>query len=251
MLRDAYLDRPLVLGARVRLGQFKPYFSRQQLTRIIHLELTSRSVTAAFHGITRDLGASLHREPEPEHAGIEWAVGVFDGGGIGSMRDASGRPLAVARLGWTSAHLDGYREGDLDGSRPGLAIAVAYAGDLGHFSADAVVHTFTADAVVKAYGLALSGAAFARNTAEVGGRETHYGWYAQTGYMIVPGMVEVVGRVGRTRRPGETQQEVLGGLNLYGRGGHDSKLQLEGGATRLAGDAELDWVVRAQTQLAF
>lgn len=250
-LLDAFVDRPFVLGARVRVGQFRPYFAREQLTDVVDLELTDRSVTAAFSGVTRDLGVSLHREPTREHCGIEWALGVFNGNGIGATRLEAGRPLAVARVGWTSARVDGYSQGDLQNGEPRLAIAIAYAGDLGHFDTARMIHQLTIDAVFKASGFALSGAGFARNEPLLAGRETNYGWYGQAGYLLVPRLLELVARYGQTALPDAKQRELLGGLDVYHRGDHALKLQLEGGVTRLVGDTELDWVMRAQTQLAF
>lgn len=262
-LLDAYIDQPVaMLGARLRAGQFKPWFSQQQITDRVYLEFTDRPLTAAFAGIGRDLGASLYHEPDIATGGVEWALGVFDGTGIAPREDCTtiaecppatnvpvdGEPLATLRVGWSSAHADPYHEGDLDGGPPRVALGVGYAVDLAGAHGDRMVHDVTGDVVFKANGLALTTAVFVKSAPSPTGRTTDVGFHAQLGYMIVPTLLGLAGRYAQVPIGDATAQEVLGVLDIY-RHGHALKLQLEGGGEHVTGTDAIGWIAQIQTQL--
>ncbi len=272
VLRDAYIDQPVPFG-HLRVGQFKPYFSQQQLVEPVYLEFTDHPITFGFAGIDRDIGASLHDEPVFGDSGIAWAIGVFDGTGITPTQPCTTtispidmlpivtclpptnvpvdeQPLAVARVGWNSARIDPYREGDLSHGRPRFAVGLGYAGDLARGEVRQMTHTITADAMVKAYGLAITTAVFVQSTRTTMGRDAALAWHAQVGYTFVPNLIELAGRFAQIPNGNVHEQQMLGVLNIFRRG-HDLKVQIEGGGLRLTGSRAFDWVTRLQTQLLF
>ena len=201
-LRDAYVDRPL-LGATLRIGQFKRPLSRQFLTSRVRQQFTDRAFTSAWLGEDRDVGASLGGHPAPTGAGVEWTVAAFSGYGSAlhatcdaatpptcgapMTETADGRPTLVARVGWTSRMADGYDESDLDGGPARFAIAGGYLVDLADGERADMTHQATVDLSLKANGVALAAAAFVvRGDDATGARATTYGGHAQLGYMLVP-----------------------------------------------------------------
>ena len=115
-----------------------------------------------------------------------------------------------------------------------------------------MVHTFTADVLVKVHGLALATAIFAKSLPGATGRETKLAWHAQLGYTLVPHLVEVAGRFSQVEAlVGKDHiHEIVGALNIYRRA-HALKWQIEGGVTQVTGESDLDWVARVQTQVMF
>ena len=251
---DAYIDQP-VFGARLRFGQFRPFFSQQQLTHRVHLELTDRPITFGFAGINRDLGVSLHHEPAFDDCGIEWALGVYEGTGIAPVPAAvpgDARPLVVARLGWTVARADPYHEADLDHDRPRVAFGVGYAVDLASGTPGEMRHDVTADLVFKGEGWSITTAGFLKSSRATpfSARRTDYGWHAQIGRVIVPRLLGVAGRFAELRLPGGNLHEIAAALDIYRRG-HALKWQIEGTAIHDTATSSTTWVGRVQTQLLF
>jgi hypothetical protein len=253
LLRDAYVDRP-VLGARLRFGRFKPMFARQAMTPITDLELPERAITAlwpyAAIDSDRELGVTLYGHdvtPAAAH-GVEWSVGAFQGRGT-PIEGAS--PVVTARVGWSSAHANAYSEADFDGGPLRIAVAVGYAADLAHGRPHDMVHTVTADAVIKLYGLALSGAVFIDSVriAPPDDRQSYLRGYAQLGYMMIPRKFELVARYAHVPTDTPSRQEVLGGVDIF-MAGHDEKWQLAAGR-EYGARQNSDWIIRLQTQLAF
>ena len=252
-LRDAYIDQPLPKHGMIRFGQFKPFFSHQQLMPRAQLTFTERAQTFDFAGISRDIGVALHHEPRVRDGGLEVAVGMFNGEGISPPTPTgSARPLVTARVGWRGARLDPDRDDDLDHGKPRAAVGIGYAGDLAHAQSEDMVHTFTVDLVVKVHGLAFATAVFAKSLPGASGRETKYAWHAQLGYALVPHLVEVAGRFSQVEAlVGKDHiHEIVGALDIYRRA-HALKWQIEGGVTQITGEDDLAWVARVQTQVMF
>ncbi len=270
-LRDAYIDQPLPKGM-LRLGQFKPYFSHQQLMSRSLVTFAERSPTFTFAGIYRDIGASIHHEPRGRRAGLELAIGVFNGAGTTPQTTCtttpgtdpmtpctppttavpSGRPLATARVGWRSSRADAHRDDDLDHGYARGAVGIGYAVDLAHAESEDMVHTLTADAIIKVHGLSLSGAIFWKSLREMDGRTSELAWHAQLAYVVVPHLLEVAGRYScvPVLESDDHVDEAITALNIYRRA-HRLKWTIESGLTHVTGEDGIDWVARAQTQLIF
>jgi hypothetical protein len=270
-LRDAFIDQPLPKGM-LRVGQFKPYFSHQQLMSRALVTFTDRAPTFGFAGIYRDIGAAIHHEPRGREGGVEFGLGLFNGSGITpeatcttalppgpdvmctppTTAVASGRPLATARVGFRSARVDPDRDDDLDHGEPRVAVGVGYAVDLAHAETADMVHDVTADVLFKAHGLSIAAAGFLKSIRIAGERTTEIAWHAQLGYVVVPHLLELAGRFSQVPvLVGDDRvNEGVAAVNVYRRE-HRLKWQVEGGVTQVTGDSGLGWVARVQTQLIF
>jgi Phosphate-selective porin O and P len=250
-LRDAYVDRPL-FGARFRLGQFKAPYSRQQMTSLAQMQFTDRALTHGFADVGRNLGVSIYGRPEASRSGVEWYAGVFNGGSrVGApvvLADtARPGPQVAARVGWQSAHLNGYDEADFDGGPPRVAATLGYLGDLG--PTDAMTHRFNVDGMFKAYGTSLSWAAYLNSRpSPAASRSLEGGYHVQAGHFLVPHRLEFAARFAQVPEGSRARHEVLAVMNVY-RVEHKLKWQLEGGTFHSSGADVYDWLVRAQMQL--
>jgi phosphate-selective porin OprO and OprP len=245
-LRNAYLDRPL-FGARLRVGQFKVPYSRQHLTSLSRMQFADRALTHAFSDADRDLGVSVYGRPERDRSGAEWNVGVFNGGGIDPLSPRRPIKQVAARVGWSSAHVNGYDEADFDGGPLRVAAALGYLGDLS--PTDAMVHRFNVDGMLKAYGTALSWAFYLNSRpSPLPQRQLEMGYHAQIGHFLVPRRVEFAARFAQVPEGTRARHEVLAAMNVY-RFEHKLKWQLEGGSFHTSGANVFDWLVRLQMQV--
>lgn len=270
-LRDAYIDQPLPTPKGViRIGQFKPYFSRQQLVSRSQVAFTERAPTFDFAGIYRDIGAAIHHEPRGRDGGLELGVGIFNGAGstprTSCTADAAGpvtcelpttavdaaRPLVTGRIALRSARLGVDRDDDLGHGELRAAIGIGYAGDLARAQARDMTHQVTADLIVKGNGVSLVAAGFWKSIRESTGRTNALAWHAQLGYAIVPNLVELAARVAQVpvSESDDHAHEALAAVNIYRRA-HRWKWHIEGGGTHVTGDSGYDWLARVQTQLIF
>jgi phosphate-selective porin OprO and OprP len=251
-LRDAYIDQPL-LGAHLRLGQFKRPFSRQQLVSLGEQQFTARAITDRFVLADRDVGFSFWNRPRASDSGFEWYLGAFTGQGSApqaSLFDV--RPVAVVRVGYGSLRSDGYSESDLDGGPVRYSVAAGYLADFANFDLSRMQHKASLDTSIKASGLSLAASAYLVSRRQAGARTTELGFHTQLGYFVVPRRVEFAGRVAQVPfAVNERQaQEVAVVGNLYLRG-HQQKWQLEAATQRFAAPQDYAWTVRVQTQLLF
>jgi hypothetical protein len=250
-LRDAYVDRPL-FGAHLRLGQFKAPYSRQQMTSLSQMQFTDRALTNVFADASRNLGASVYGRPDANRSGVEWYLGVFNGGSrlqapVVLRDDARPGPQVAARVGWSSAHVNGYDEADFDGGPPRVAAALGYLGDLG--PTDAMIHRFNVDGAFKAYGTSLSWAVYLNSRpSPAPSRTLERGYHVQAGHFLVPRRLEFAARFAQVPDGSRARHEVLAAMNIY-RFEHKLKWQLEGGSFHSSGADVFDWFVRAQMQL--
>jgi hypothetical protein len=212
-LRDYYVDHLFSDALRLRVGQWKRPFNRQELSSDFASELLERSITNGFVGGGRDLGIALHNGYDKSPDGIEWAVGVFNGTGDRARQQldctdvmdittctptqpsnvpADLGPMAVARVGWNQGDIKGYAEGDLDGGPLRFAVAAGYKVDLRDLAEDEagdlqLQHAATADFIAKAHGYALSGAAMMIKQGSAGAL---LGFYGQASAFVLPKQVQ-------------------------------------------------------------
>lgn len=275
-LRDFYLDQPLA-GFRLRVGQWKRPFSRQQITSSGSLQLVDRSVTDKFFGTGRDIGIAIHNNYEKSPEGLEWAVGIYNGTGDASRISCSGSgtndpmtnlvdvdvscknpsnvptdigPVVVVRAGWNVGKIKGYSESDLEGGPLRLAAGVSYLGNLAEGDSDAMIHQVGADFILKVEGASLAGGAYMQNLND----ETDFGLHVQGGYFFTPKRFEAVARFGLVPTAAASDDnvlEILGGFNWFAHG-HSLKWQTDAGVQRTTTDpAVTELVVRTQAQLVF
>lgn len=271
-LKDAYADYAFIPHwLRLRAGQWKRPFSRQQLASSGRQQFVERAITDAFFGAGRDIGVALHNGlDEP----FEWALGVFNGNGdrptfSGAVDLTTGdigkggftnvpdrfHPALVVRAGYSYGGIKGYSESDLEGGPLRFAVAASGLLDL-DVDDDGVAQVLgELDAILKVAGFSTTAALYVSASGpELGAASFQaLGFHAQAGY-VVAGFVEPAVRYSLVAQDGNDNDlhEILGGLSFFFFG-HNVKLQIDGGAllTEQAGGDRADWLVRAQLQLAF
>lgn len=270
-IKDAFVEHAFAPAVRLRVGQWKKPFSRQELNSDFALAFIERHASGAFFGSGRDLGAALHSNLEKSADGVEWALGVFNGttersrisvtctagedpavdpntctAGLPSNVPTDFLPEVVARLGFNHGGIKGYSELDLEGGPLRAAAGVSFRSRLNDLDDDNFEHAAQLDAIVKVEGFDLSGAAFWQKK---GDADADFGGYAQAGFVAVPKRLAVSGRFGVTPNASDEKNklEFLGGLNVFAHG-HNHKLVLDGGVIHDTGAKTDDIVVRAQAQ---
>lgn len=159
-------------------------------------------------------------------------------------------PLLVAHVGWNSAHMKGYSEGDLEGGPLRYAVAASYKLNPRDLAKDAnddlqLQHAVALDAMIKVEGLDLSGAVA---IVKDGQADAKLGFYAQAGYMLMPKKLLGSVRFAQVPEDDEHRQEILGGVNWFWQG-HKLKWMIDGGVIRTTGVDTNDLQIRTQLQL--
>ena len=95
-LLDAYADLTPRPYARVRIGQFKIPFGRQELVSDNKLQMTSRSIASDFFSPSRDRGVMFHGGTDTQR--IQYKVGVFNGTGLAQAQNLDKTLGYAARL---------------------------------------------------------------------------------------------------------------------------------------------------------
>ncbi len=267
LLKDVFVDQALSPKLHLRLGQWKKPFHRQELVSDFGSEFLERSLANEFAGAGRDQGIALHNDYEKSPEGLEWAFGVFNAGSdkptigckAGSPPTCSTPsnvptdfgPAVVAHVGWNSAKMKGYSEGDLEGGPLRYAVAASYKVDLKRFDKDAAgdlkpVHAVSLDAMVKVEGLEVSGALVLIKDAKA---DLAKGFYGQASYMLMPKKLLGALRFAQVPDGAEKKYEALGGVDWLWQG-HKAKWMLDAGVIHTTGTtATNDLQIRTQLQL--
>lgn len=253
-LKDFYIDYKIGSEARIRTGQWKKPFSRQQITSSGRQALVDRSITDKFFRAGRDIGVGVHNnyDKSPE---IEWAAGVFNGTGEGTVPDKLS-PVIVARVGYNQGGIKGYSEADLEGGplRYGIGASVQSELDFDEDNDSGVRAEL--DYVVKVNGLSSNGGVYVSTAQEVPGAEdTGFanqayeatGFHLQLGYMLAEHH-QLAGRYALIAPDGGGNlQEITVGYSLY-QFAHNFKWQTDASVLQVAG-ADLGGEIRVRTQL--
>lgn len=284
-IKDLYLDKAAG-PVRVRLGQWKRPFNRQEIVSDFASQFNERANTAEFAGGGRDLGIAIHNDYEKSPEGIEWAFGVFNAFSGGSDRPvitttctqgattitcatpapatfpADWAPALVARLGWNSKAIKGYSEADFEGGPLRYAVAVSYKVDLANFSrgqqsskADNMSHGLEVDAMIKIDGFSLELGGYMMKLKSA---DAAYGALAQAGMFVIPRHAEVAARFAIAPATGDRKQiEVRGAFTWYWEG-HQWKLSTDVGRIAQTGSDPVtmakddpDYQLRTMAQLVF
>ena len=250
LLDDAYLNYRVQDAVQVRIGQFKTPFVRQEIISDGNLQLVDRSpvVDAFKHG--RDNGAMLHGKLAGGYAAYN--VGLFGGTGQSTVRTGNNGAfftrIAVNPFGDLA-----YLEADMDNSsKPMLSIGSSYLNNtLKKSSATALtdvdatsssyfgkgwlgsglakfnatekidVNAFGADVVFKWRGFSLQTEYLAAQAdGKVSSKKLRaQGFYAQTGYFLIPGKLEAAMRYSYydpdRDKSNNLLSEVGGGFSYY------------------------------------
>jgi hypothetical protein len=230
-VKDLFIDRKIADGpVYLRFGQWKRPFQRAEMVSDFASTFNERSIQNELAGGGRDLGIAVHNDYEKSPEGLEWALGIFNGFSGGSERPAQSStcqtsatgavtctvsrpsnfptdfgPTAVARVGFNSAKLKGYSEGDLEGGPMRYGVGLSYKVDLANFTDGAksswahnMQHGLELDAMIKIEGFAVDAGVVMmsiRNPDPMKqAHETLYGVFAQPGLFVVPKHGEVAAR---------------------------------------------------------
>lgn len=238
----------------LKLGQFKVPLGRQWMIYSGNLQFVDRSITSKYFMLGRDRGLVLTRESET----FLTTLGIFNGGGSPSRNsgyqparffttgqntsnDLSNGHLYVLRMAAMPFGSTGYSEGDVEhseGHRFEVSTSLAYDqsrdtdinGDEVTDDADADIYSFQSDFTWKSQGKSLTGEFFYRILkSDVFGDQDAYGFYVQSGFMIVPSKAEIAGRFAWIDPDRNLQNdrtlETSGVLNIYFSADHRYKLQ--------------------------
>lgn len=284
-VKDFWVERDTG-PVRIRFGQWKRPFNRQELVSDFAGQFNERANTADFVGGGRDVGVAVHNGYEKSPEGIEWAFGVFNRFSGGSDRpiittnctpgattircvtpapttvpDDWG-PALVARVGWNSTTFKGYSEGDLEGGPLRYAVAASYKIDLANFSrggqaskADNLSHGFEVDAMVKAWGFSLELGGYLQ---KIKADDAGYGALVQAGMFVIPKHGEIAARFAIAPTTGDRDEiEARGAFNWYWQG-HSWKWATDLGLLQETGNdpvtlesGDPEYQLRTTVQLVF
>jgi len=274
-LKDYYVEYRPSSDFRVRVGQYKRPFSRQQINSSGRLQFVDRAITDRAFGSGRDIGIMLHNGiGGSREDGFEWAVGIFNGTGdkgrfSGSTTvdldtgegDVSGgfsnvpdnfQPAVVGRVGYVLGDMPSYRESDLrSGDRP-FALGIGASGEA-HFDVDDDTESSIRaqfDYSLLASGFSSTGAFYFRSDEEGSESASTIGLHAQAGYLIGD-LFEPSLRFAMIDPEGDDNnlQELALGLSFYFFG-HNIKWQTDAGMLSAQAGSD-DIFARSQLQLAF
>ncbi|MFT6398431.1 MAG: hypothetical protein ACJAYU_003189 [Bradymonadia bacterium] len=271
--KDFYLDYAFNPNIRLRIGQYKLPFSRQQLNSSGRLDFVDRSITNRSFGAGRDIGIMVHNgyTSSPE---FEYGFGVFNGtgdkgrfsGAVNDEGEVSGsfsnvpdvlNPTLALRLGYNYGGIRGYREADLEGGGFRAAVGMSAIADFDSMAGEEGGVAAELDYMVKVEGFSTSGGVYIATVQDgesFGDQAVDtIGAHVQASYMITDTIQPAV-RFATVAPEGDDNNstEILGGISAYFFG-HGLKWQTDAGAIISEGDggSTSEVVVRSQLQLSF
>lgn len=258
-LEDAYLDWDISKRGlfRVRGGQFKVPFGRQEFTSSERQEFADRSILSFEMTHSRDVGVMLWGATEQSK--LAWAVGGFNGNGRNRPANDNGKLQWDGRLTFQPWGDVGFSEADLESTdHPLLALEGAFEHNDRHGATNAndfSDRTLSFGSVLKYRGLFLFGEYFwRRRTPESGAAFGSNGYHAQAGCFLIRHHLEAAARWASWDPTdvvaGNDITELGGVLNYYVRG---HKLKATGDFRRLRdqGRGETAHELRIQVQFLF
>ena len=206
-VRDAYLQwQPCEDGNGLRMGQFKTAVSRQFNIDQAMLQFADRSEASEFFSIGRANGAMAFGQVNDGAA--SGSVGIFNGESEGEGINRP--PTDVRHTGVVSGRIapfgkmNSQDESDVEWTElPALSIGTTYAYSQGSNKLSGTRDSFDSqivnvDAALKFAGFSASTEVFYQHyQPQVGPLVEPLGFYAQTGYFLVPRKVEIAGRYGQ------------------------------------------------------
>jgi len=256
-LEDAYLDWDLTGSGlfRLKLGQYKVPFGRQQLTSSGSQQFVDRSIVSSQYAKGRDVGLSLHGQTAGGK--LSWGAGLFNGSGRNVTSNPDGRYQVNARIQLAPNGDPKYSESDFESrDRPLYAIAAqVHHNDDGVGEARLRRSIYGADAVFKFRGFSLFGEAFFEEREPEGAPSFESSGVAvQAGYLFAERRFEVAGRYA-TWDPsdevaGDRRNEVGAALGYY-YNKHKFKVQADLRVVEDEASGESDTQLRVQTQFVF
>lgn len=258
-LREAYLEYASSPALNVRFGQFKTPYSRQWLTSSGSQEFVDRWVGNGQFTQNYQPGLMVHGAALGEKNDlIDYAAGVFNGNGINVQQTSGGDDMmmVVGRVAVNPFGAVKYSESDFAGGDFKAALGIN-AWTMNNTTLMADDCSIGADITVVGHGLYATSEFHRRTFAD--NSNDRVGFFAQAGYFVDPGVVDVGLRYARFWVDGATSglddtTELLGVLGYYIEQ-HNVKLQLDAGSVSVrniggAGDTD-EFRIRLQAQIIF
>ncbi|MGH9369740.1 MAG: porin [Thermoanaerobaculia bacterium] len=241
LVEDANLDYDFTGGKRafrLKVGQFKAPFGRQELTSSGNQQFVDRSIASVLFAPSRQVGAQIHGQlgsaSVPDM--VTYAAGVFNGNGIVQPTNDNDEMEYVARLMFSPVGNVGYSESNLEGYDFRVSVGGGYNRNpsvvrplTGAPTGIDVVSEYGADVVIKAIKvLSVYGEYYWRNLRDGAGMHTcQTGFTGQIGVLFLPRW-EIAGRWSETNlnvdRDDRNIREQRVGLSWYANR-HNWKVQ--------------------------
>jgi len=267
MLEDANVDYDLTKGKkafRLKAGQYKVPFGRQELTSSGSQQFVDRSIVSAEFARGRDIGVQLWGQLGPEAVPdlLEWRVGAFNGAGRSVTRNTNDKLQYNGRVTFSPWGGADYSESHLEQfPNPRLSVAVNFE------DRDKVIRpatgapsgddreTIGADVSFKWGPLSVFGEGFQQDRTSPAGATTEWeGIHGQVGVFVVPQKLEVAGRYAEldpNRDVGDNERVETGVALNWFWSRHNHKLQFDArNVENKAANAD-DKEYRLQYQLIF
>lgn len=243
-MRDAWANYAFSPVAQVRFGQFQLPFQWHRFVPGRTLHFAERGLPSETFGFPtgRDIGVMLHGA-DP---GLRWSygLGIFDGAGqnvqfSNSAGNVASARASVAVTGVLPTEEVDYRQSAVPQLAVGIGIQAAHRNeartwDLGRSPAGNARASYlvgTLDTSLRWGGISLAADAYVRSVApDDSAVEDYHGWgyMISGGYMVMPRLVELVGRYSDLRLDADDPATGLSqwgaGVNVYLRA-HDLKLR--------------------------
>jgi phosphate-selective porin OprO/OprP len=284
LLDDIWLNYKFMDEISAQMGQSKTPYSRNELFNDGVIQFQERALAVDAFKPGRDIGAGILGSVGKGL--LTYMAGVFGGDGQNTLR-ASDHAMPMIRLvanpigqmGVGEADLEGHttpalsfgidgftntlkKTGDtvLESSTPNYASPTGWFGkNLGLFATgeNVFIESASADVQLKWMGLSVQGEYFVGHAKgdTSGVKLRAYGWYAQTGYLVIPHKVDLAVRyslVDANRALSHDQSSVVTGAATWYVKRNNMKLQLEYSRThrqRATGEPANDQLFRLQAQL--
>jgi len=238
-LEDFYVDYKMVEGLKIRAGQYKVPFNRQELTSSGSQQFVDRAITNEAFALNRDQGVMLHSFLLRDYG--EYAIGIFNGNGRNKSGNENNGHLFVGRVAfYPLGKFNMYSESDIEhltSPKAGIGVAAAYNARVPFQENDTTFikdeSRITADFMFKWYGFSLLLDYFTiTNDVRDGEKTESTGFNVQAGAFIIPEHLEVAGRFA-TVEPNvdvrdDEEQEIAIGINYFIKE-HNLKLQADYG----------------------
>jgi phosphate-selective porin OprO/OprP len=245
ILEDAVIDYDFTHGKRafrLRGGQYKAAFGRQELTSSGSQQFVDRGITNTF-APARQIGLQAWGQAGSQTVAdlVEWRAGIYNGNGVNQTSNDNDKYLFASRIMISPWGNVGYSESNLEG----YDFRLSFAGE--YLSNDQIVQpatgaatgtddeTFGVDVVLKAFkSLSIFGAYYDGQRENPAGAETDRdGWIAQVGWLVTPKW-EIAGRLAEVDPNSNTddnsQKEWRAGVSWY-MSKHNWKIQADYGET--------------------
>ncbi|MGR3296080.1 MAG: porin [Candidatus Bathyanammoxibius sp.] len=239
-LKDVFVDYRFFPELRLRAGQWKVPYNRQNMASDYKKQFIDESITNDAFSLGRDIGVMLHGELFRER--LEYYAGIFTGRGVNATQNTNNKNMVVARLDYRPfGKFKDYWESDVEDTESfKAAVGTAFAINNGTqiffnnmlrtFPKDAQYVQFVVDGIMKYRGFSLEGAYEWRNLDRRGfNHRTANGFFVQGGFFPMPKRLELAARYAQVdpnvNDSDNLEREFTLGTNWYFSRNHHNKLQ--------------------------